>query len=666
MMSALLDHLWQSTLVALVAGLLATAFHKARASVRFAIWFTASAKFLVPFALLGALGRLLAPAARPPVEVAPEAALIERAAQPFSQATAAAPAVHAAGPAAQAGQTAAGVDLALVLLGLWGLGTAALLVLWMMRWAKVREAMAGSARLALSAPMPVLASPWMREPGLVGLWRPVLLIPESLFDHLSRTEIEALVAHEACHLRRRDNLTAVVHMLVEALFWFHPLVWWIGARLIEAREQACDEAVVQSGHDRADYARSLVECCRLYLQSPLSCISGASGSNLERRVVAIMTGPVASRLTRSKKILLIAAGVCAIATPVTAGWLTSPTGREATAHVAAFAAKATAAALQATQVVRAVDRGPAKALAVADPEARPAPSQAAGLEPGAAIDAVSAEVSSVTLAPAPALQAPKASLAIIGDETPNQRLVVRHEELPLPETAAIIDPVWVRLPTLRQITDTSPNAADRAHIPGSASMQCRSDARGYLSRCVVLTESQAGLGFGKAALFLQTEFKLRTLDGGGTPVRGRLIDVTIEFTPKYWARIVDEGGGPQGAAPLVVRWVTDPLFVPYGTARYPWEALDHGVAAQVWLHCKVLPDGHLSDCTVARETPGGIGFGKMALLSKTSLLRVETKALDGSPMAGRTVEVRYIFNPPCEAMADSNQIPCMGAGGRRR
>jgi hypothetical protein len=48
----------------------------------------------------------------------------------------------------------------------------------------------------------------------------------------------------------------------------------------------------------------------------------------------------------------------------------------------------------------------------------------------------------------------------------------------------------------------------------------------------------------------------------------------------------------------------------------------------------------------------------MALLSKTSVLRVETRALDGSPMAGRMVEVRYVFNPPCDAMADRDQTPC--------
>jgi len=51
-------------------------------------------------------------------------------------------------------------------------------------------------------------------------------------NRLSDREMDAIFAHELCHLRRRDNLTAAIHMLVEASFWFCPLVWWLGARLI--------------------------------------------------------------------------------------------------------------------------------------------------------------------------------------------------------------------------------------------------------------------------------------------------------------------------------------------------------------------------------------------------------------------------------------------------
>ena len=315
MISAVLDHLWQSTLLAAAIAVLVLVFRNARASVRYGLWLTASVKFLVPFAALAALGRMLAPEIRPPAEAAPDVVFITRATAPLSQA---AITPHLVGT----------FDPTLLLLGVWALGFTVVLVFWMTRWARIRPLLRLATPVPLAAPMPVLASPTMLEPGLVGLWRPVLLVPQTLFDHLDRPGIEALVAHEACHYRRRDNLTASIHMLVEALFWFHPMIWWIGARLVAERERACDEAVVGSGHDPAAYAESLLECCRLFLQSPLRCVAGASGSNLSRRVEMIMTLPLQSPLSRSGKALLIAAGLCALASPVAAGWLTSPAVRQ--------------------------------------------------------------------------------------------------------------------------------------------------------------------------------------------------------------------------------------------------------------------------------------------------------------------------------------------------
>lgn len=329
MMGFILDHLWQSTLLALGLGLLTLAFRRSGAAVRYGLWLAASTKFLVPFAPIAAVGKLLhtlIPAANAPMApAAPGAVFVMEAAQPFSQsyAVTAAP-IHAAPH----------LHPVLVLGLVWALGCAAVLVTWAVRWARVRAVVRSATPLPWPAPMPVLASPTLFEPGLVGLWRAVLIVPASLPDVLGAAEMDALVAHEACHLRRRDNLAAAVHMLVEALFWFHPLVWWIGARLIAERERACDEAVVRSGCDRRAYARTLLESCRLYLRSPLPCVAGASGSNLKRRVQAIMTGPTPSPLARSGKALLLALGACAAASPVAAGWLASP-GRERTPIAAA-------------------------------------------------------------------------------------------------------------------------------------------------------------------------------------------------------------------------------------------------------------------------------------------------------------------------------------------
>jgi beta-lactamase regulating signal transducer with metallopeptidase domain len=351
-MSALLDHLWQSTLLALVIGGLVLALRKAPAAVRHGLWLAASIKFLIPFAALAALGRLLAPRFQPlmlpaplglsPVHAAPAAALIRKAAQPLARFPFApsSPLLQAplspagAGPVTQAlHQTPLHLDLLTILLALWALGCAAVLVRWMIRAARVHAMVRAARPVGWAAPMPVVASPSPIGPGLVGLWRPVLVMPQTLPEHLTRSEIDAIVAHEACHLRRYDNLTAALHALIEAVFWFHPLVWWIGTRLIAERELACDEAVLSAGHDRRAYARSLLESARLYVQSPLSCVAGASGVDLKTRVEKIMTAPLASPISRTKKALLLAAAACACATPVAAGLLT-PEAQKAIAPLA--------------------------------------------------------------------------------------------------------------------------------------------------------------------------------------------------------------------------------------------------------------------------------------------------------------------------------------------
>jgi bla regulator protein BlaR1 len=113
-------------------------------------------------------------------------------------------------------------------------------------------------------------------------------------------------------------------MLVEALFWFHPLVWWLGARLIYERERSCDEAVLQSGCEPKVYAEGLLKICELYLASPLPCVSGVTGSNLKGRIEAIMSNRAAPGLNTAKKVLLTVTGSAALMAPIMGGFMNGP------------------------------------------------------------------------------------------------------------------------------------------------------------------------------------------------------------------------------------------------------------------------------------------------------------------------------------------------------
>jgi bla regulator protein BlaR1 len=159
------------------------------------------------------------------------------------------------------------------------------------------------------------------EPGIFGIARPVLVWPEGISQHLDDQHLEAILAHEIWHVRRRDNLFAALHMLVEAVFWFYPLVWWLGARLIDERERACDEEVVALGKDRQIYAESILKVCEFCLGSPLPCVSGVTGADLKRRMVHIMNDRISLKLDFARKALLTAAAILAIAVPITFGLL---------------------------------------------------------------------------------------------------------------------------------------------------------------------------------------------------------------------------------------------------------------------------------------------------------------------------------------------------------
>ena len=164
--------------------------------------------------------------------------------------------------------------------------------------------------------MPVLLSPEILEPGIVGIFHPILLLPQGIDSHLTPLQLEAVLQHEIVHVRRRDNLTALIHRAVEVLFWFHPLVWWIGARLIEARERACDESVLRSGIEPEAYGEGILKVCELYLKSPMPFVTGVTGSNLKTRMELIMSRSIAPQLSFARKAVLVAAGLGALGPPL--------------------------------------------------------------------------------------------------------------------------------------------------------------------------------------------------------------------------------------------------------------------------------------------------------------------------------------------------------------
>jgi uncharacterized protein (TIGR03435 family) len=317
--AALGNHLWQSTAVTGIASLLALSLRNNHARTRYWVWMIASVKFLIPFSLLIAVGESLRSTFATPIQKPALAAVMEQITLPFPQSAPPASVAYAGVAPAAASQPANLMPP--ILLAVWLCGFLLVLLSWVRGWLKIRASVRASSRMALLAEVPVLSSPLLMEPGIFGIVHPVLLLPKGINDRLTTAQLGTIVAHEMCHVRRRDNLTASIHMVVEALFWFHPAVWWIRTRLLEEREQACDEMVLQTGNEADLYAESILNVCKFCIESPLACVAGVAGSDLKRRIVRIMSDRVAHNLDIGRKLLMVLAATVAISVPVVFGLL---------------------------------------------------------------------------------------------------------------------------------------------------------------------------------------------------------------------------------------------------------------------------------------------------------------------------------------------------------
>jgi beta-lactamase regulating signal transducer with metallopeptidase domain len=317
-LSALANHLWQSTLFAGVAGLLTLGLRRNRAAVRYGVWLVASLKFLIPFSILVGIGHQLEWSL--PAEIAkPQViSVVGQISRPFSAANPDfAQDFTQSSPVPE--PPPASTVLPAVLLYVWLGGAGFVLFIWLREWLRVRRTLYAASPLPLHAGVAAMSSRSALEPGVVGIFRPVLLLPEGIHERLTTDQFKAILVHEQCHVRRRDNLAAALHMIVETLFWFHPLVWWIERRLVDERERACDEEVLRVTGEPQTYAEGILNVCKFYKESSLVCVSGVTGSNLKTRIEEIMTNRIAREIGLARALLLIAAGLMVVVVPVAFG-----------------------------------------------------------------------------------------------------------------------------------------------------------------------------------------------------------------------------------------------------------------------------------------------------------------------------------------------------------
>ncbi len=225
--------------------------------------------------------------------------------------------------------------------------------------------------------------PLQIEPAVWRVWRPTVVLPKSIAGHLDDEELEAIMLHELIHIQRRDTFVGNLQLALCALLWFHPLVWFISRRLFDEREQACDEKVLEVCGAPEAYASSILKVVRFCFGWRVAGVTGAaSGSNLRRRIENIMsTGNTKRSAGGASRLLAMSLVGLALVVLVTAGIYTRPLTANAAANDRGVSAGVNNEALAVTAQT-AVDRRSSQKSDTAPPPP-PAPPVEPADSPGA-------------------------------------------------------------------------------------------------------------------------------------------------------------------------------------------------------------------------------------------------------------------------------------------
>jgi beta-lactamase regulating signal transducer with metallopeptidase domain/protocatechuate 3,4-dioxygenase beta subunit len=137
-------------------------------------------------------------------------------------------------------------------------------------------------QLRLHDAIEIAQSTLVEIPGVIGYFKPLILLPASAITGLNETQLRAILLHELAHIRRHDYLFNLLQTVVESLLFYHPLVWWLSSRIRIERENCCDDIVLEHCDDRSEYVRALVQLESGHGHFSVVAIHATGGSLVKR------------------------------------------------------------------------------------------------------------------------------------------------------------------------------------------------------------------------------------------------------------------------------------------------------------------------------------------------------------------------------------------------
>jgi hypothetical protein len=166
-------------------------------------------------------------------------------------------------------------------------------------------------RMKVQRPIRILQSAAIEVPTLLGVLKPIILLPASALTGLSSDQLAALLAHEIAHIRRHDYLANLIQSLIETLLFYHPAAWWLSARIRHERELCCDDAAIAATTDRLVYARALA--AMESLRAPTNLVLAARGGSLLGRIRHVLQATPARAPRRFLTTSAVALVMCLLA-----------------------------------------------------------------------------------------------------------------------------------------------------------------------------------------------------------------------------------------------------------------------------------------------------------------------------------------------------------------
>jgi bla regulator protein blaR1 len=125
-------------------------------------------------------------------------------------------------------------------------------------------------------------------PMLMGVLKPVILMPVSIASGFSVSQIEVILAHELAHLKRHDFFINGVQSVLEVVFFFHPAMWWLSAQIRKERENCCDDIAVAVTQNKLLLAKTLVQLQETSSMPTLAMAFGKKPYSLLERIQRIV------------------------------------------------------------------------------------------------------------------------------------------------------------------------------------------------------------------------------------------------------------------------------------------------------------------------------------------------------------------------------------------